>query len=100
MSRATAPHPAAATRAPAPVQVVVDDVHDLEQRVGDAARRAVACHRAVELVEPDVAEHDHAARAELIQRMDVALAAARRAAPGVQVRVGPHVRVPRPRGAP
>lgn len=95
MSPARAPRPPS----PAPVQVVVEDVDDLEERVGDAARTAWARHRAVELVEPFVEECDHAARAELIRRMDAALAVARRAAPGVEIRVGAHVDVPRPRGA-
>jgi hypothetical protein len=96
MSPATTPRPPS----PMPVQVVVEDVPDLEERVTDAAQRARACHRPVELVEPFVAECDHAARAELIRRMDAALSVARRAAPGVEVRVGAHVDVPRPRGAP
>jgi len=78
---------------------VVEDVPDLEQRVSEAARIARARRRAVELVEPFVEECDHAARAGLIRRMDAALAVARRAAPGVEVRVGAHVGVPRPRGA-
>lgn len=94
MEHAPAPH------TPASVQVVVENVRDLEQRVSDAAQRARACHRAVELVEPFVDECDHAARAELIRRMDTALAVARRAAPGVEIRVGAHVGVPRPRAAP
>jgi hypothetical protein len=96
MCPATAPRPPS----PTPVQVVVEDVPDLDERVRDAARQARARHRPVELVEPFVAECDHAARAELIRRMDAALDVARRAAPGVEVRVGPHVGVPRPRGAP
>lgn len=96
MCPARAPRPAS----PATVQVVVDDVHGLEERVGEAAQRARACHRAVELVEPYVEECDHAARAELSRRMDTALTVARRAAPGVEIRVGAHVGVPRPRGAP
>jgi hypothetical protein len=95
-------YPARAPRPPSPepVQVVVEDVDDLEERVSDAARRAWACHRAVELVEPFVEECDHAARADLIRRMDTALAVARRSAPGVEVRVGAHVDLPRQRGAP
>jgi hypothetical protein len=96
MSPATDPRPPS----PATVPVVVDDVHDLEERVSEAARLARACHRAVELVEPYVEECDHAARAELSRRMDAALAVVRRVAPGVEVRVGAHVGVPRPRGAP
>jgi hypothetical protein len=94
MRPARAPRPPA----PAPVQVVVEDVDDLEERVSEAAQKARACHRAVELVEPYVEECDHAARAELIRRMDTALEVARRAAPGVEVRVGARVDVPRPRG--
>lgn len=93
MSPATAPRP------PAPVQVVVDDVPDLDERVSEAAQRALECHRAVELVEPFVDERDHAARAELSRRMDIALTVARRSAPGVEIRVGAHLGVPRPRGA-
>lgn len=95
MSPATTPRPPS----PATVQVVVEDVRDLEERVSEAARRARDCHRAVELLEPYVEECDHAARAELSRRMDTALTVARRAAPGVEVRVGAHVGVPRPRGA-
>ncbi|WP_224274742.1 hypothetical protein [Nocardioides lacusdianchii] len=83
--------------APATVRVVVEDVCDLEERVSAAARRARECHRAVELVEPFVAECDHAGRAGLIRRMDVALAVARRAAPGVEIRVGGAIELPRPR---
>ena len=45
--------------APPTVRVVVEDVCDLEERVSAAARRARECHRAVELVEPFVAECDH-----------------------------------------
>lgn len=96
MSPTTAPRPPSS----APVRVVVEDAHDLEERISEAAQRALARHRAVELVEPYVEECDHAARAELIRRMDAALAVARRAAPGVEIRVGAHVDVPRPRGAP
>jgi hypothetical protein len=95
MSPAPAPRPPS----PATVQVVVEDVRDLEERVSEAAQRALACHRAVELLEPYVEECDHAARAELSRRMDIALAVARRVAPGVEIRVGAHVGVPRPRGA-
>ena len=95
MRPARAPRPPS----PAPVQVVVEAVPDLEERVSEAAQRARAGHRAVELVEPYVEECDHAARAELSRRMDIALAVARRVAPGVEIRVGAHVGVPRPRGA-
>lgn len=92
------PAPAPRPPTPAPVQVVVEDVPDLDERVRDAARTARSHHRAVELLEPFVDECDHAARAELIRRMDAALEVARRSAPGVTIRVGPHVGVPRPRG--
>ena len=84
---------------PDPVRVVIEDVPDLEDRVRDAARRAHDSDRAVELVEPVVAESDHAARALMIRRMDEALAVARRAAPGVEIRVGLPVTLPRPRDA-
>ena len=56
--------------------------------------------RAMELVEPVVAEIDHAARAQMIRRMDEALAVARLAAPGLEIRVGVPIELPRPRGAP
>ena len=91
---------APAPRPPTPVRVVVEDVADLDDRVVEAARRARACDRAVELVQPFVAECDHAERAALIRRMDAALAVARRAAPGVEIRVGARPEVPRPRGTP
>ncbi len=84
---------------PDPVRVVIEDVPDLEDRVRDAARRAHDSDRAVELVEPVVAESDHAARALMIRHMDEALAVARRAAPGVEIRVGLPVTLPRPRDA-
>lgn len=87
-------------RPPDRVRVVVEDVPDLEERIAEAARRARESGRAVELVEADVGEHDHAARAGMIQRMDEALATARRAAPGVDVRVGVPIELPRPRPAP
>lgn len=85
---------------PDPVRVVVEDVPDLEDRVRDAARRAQESDRAVELVEPVVADSDHEARALMIRRMDEALAVARRAAPGVEIRVGLPIALPRPRDAP
>ena len=79
---------------------MVEDVPELEGRVRDAARRAHESDRAVELVEPFVAGSDHAAKARMIRRMDEALTFARRAAPGVEIRVGVPVDLPRPRGAP
>ena len=94
MSHAPAPRP------PDPVRVVVEDVPELEERVRAAARRAHESARAVELVEPAVAEDDHAARARMIRRMDEALAVARRAAPGVEIRVGGPIELPRPRDMP
>jgi hypothetical protein len=78
---------------------VVEDVPDLDARVSEAARRAKRLGRAVELVQKGVPEGDHAARACLIRRMDEALATARHAAPGVDVRVGGPIELPRPRGA-
>ena len=83
---------------PDPVRVVIEDVPDLEDRVREAARRAHESDRALEFVEPIVAESDHAARALMIRHMDEALAVARRAAPGVEIRVGAPVALPRPRG--
>lgn len=91
---------APAHRPPDPVRVVVEDVPELEDRVRDAARRAQRSERAVELVEPVVAEDDHAAKALAIRRMDEALAVARRAAPGVEIRVGTPIALPRPRPTP
>lgn len=84
---------------PDPIRVVIEDVPDLEARVSEAARRAHESDRAVELVEPVLAASDHAARALMIRRMDEALVVARRAAPGVEVRVGPPITPPRPRDA-
>lgn len=92
-------HPPA-PRPPDAVRVVVEDVPELEQRVREAAARAHATHRAVELVEPVVPEGDHPARARMIRCMDEALAAARDAAPGVDVRVGVPIELPRPRSSP
>lgn len=91
---------APAPRPPTPVRVVVEDVADLDDRVVEAARRARACDRAVELVQPYVPECDHEARAALIRRMDAALEVARHAAPGVEIRVGERAELPRPRRAP
>lgn len=92
-------HPPAHSRSE-PVRVVIEEVPDLEERVRAAARRAHESDRAVELVELIVAHNDHAARALTIQLMDEALAVARRAAPGVEIRVGVPVTIPRPRGTP
>jgi len=91
MSHVPAPRP------PDPVRVVVEDVPAIEERVKEAAQRAHESHAAIELVEPFVAESDHAARARMIRRMDAALAVARRAAPGVEIRVGVAIELPRPR---
>ena len=90
---------APAPRPPDPVRVVVEDVPEIEDRVRAAVLRAHESDRAVELVEPVVAERDHAARAQMIRRMDEALALARRAGPGVEIRVGVPIELPRPRGA-
>jgi hypothetical protein len=87
-------------RPPETVRVVVDDGPELEERVREAARRARATGRSVELVEAAVGEHDHEARARMIRHMDTALWAARHAAPGVCVRVGGPIELPRPREAP
>jgi hypothetical protein len=80
-----------------PVRVVVEDEPGLEDRVRQAACRARESDRAVELVEAVVAASDHAARARLIRCMDEALEVARRAAPGVDIRVGSPIELPRPR---
>ncbi|MCP3423046.1 hypothetical protein [Nocardioides pinisoli] len=93
MPYAPAPSP------PDPVRVLVEDVPDLAERVRVAARRARASARAVELVEPTVPACDHEERARVIRRMDEALDVARRAAPGLQIRVGSPVEPPRPRRA-
>ena len=90
------PH-ARAPRPPDCVRVVVDDVPELDDLVREAARRALHSDRAIELVEPAVPEADHAARARMIRLMDEALEVARREAPGVQVRVGNPIELPRPR---
>jgi len=87
-------------RPPDTVRVVVEDVPDIEERVHRAARRAHETHRAVELVPARVVEGDHAARARMSRCMDEALAAARRASPGVDIRVGVPIELPRPRNAP
>ena len=88
---------APAPRPPDCVRVVVDDVPELDDLVREAARRALLSDRAVELVEPAVPESDHAARARMIRLMDEALEVARREAPGVQIRVGNPIELPRPR---
>lgn len=99
MPHAPAPH-APAPRPPDPVRVLVEDVPDLAERVRAAARRARASARAVELVEPFVPPCDHAARAGVIRRMDEALDVARRTAPGLEIRVGGPIELPRPRRTP
>lgn len=96
MTHAPAPGPPAPHR-PSCVRVVVDDVPELDDLVREAARRAQLSDRAIELVEPAVPESDHAARARMIRLMDEALEVARREAPGVQVRVGNPIELPRPR---
>ena len=88
---------APAAHRPDPVRVVVEDVPELDDLVREAARRALGSDRAVELVEPAVAACDHAARARMIRLMDEALEVARLAAPGVLVRVGSPIELPRPR---
>ena len=93
------PH-APAPRPPDPVRVLVEDVPDLAERVRVAARQARASARAFELVETAVPECDHAERARVIRRMDEALDVARRAAPGLEIRVGGPIELPRPRHTP
>lgn len=87
-------------RPPDTVRVVVEDVPDLEERVRTAARRARETDRSVELVQAGVDTDDHAARARLIRCMDEALATARRAAPGLDIRVGAPIDIPHPRARP
>jgi len=53
----------------------------------------------VELVDPGVAEDDHAAKARMLRLLDEALEVARLSEPGVTVRVGGPIELPRPRGA-
>lgn len=90
------PH-ATAARPSDPVRVLVEDVPELEEHLLDAARRARETARALELVEPEVAEDDHAARARLCRLMDAALEVVRSATPGIEVRVAVAIDVPRPR---
>lgn len=90
----------APSRQPHVVRVVVDDVPELDDLVEEAARRALESDRALELVEAAVPASDHAARARLIRCMDEALDVARRTAPGVSVRVGAAIELPRPRHSP
>ena len=87
----------APARQPHAVRVVVDDVPELDDLVEEAALRALESDRVLELVEGAVPESDHAARARLIRCMDEALGVARRTAPGVLVRVGGAIELPRPR---
>jgi hypothetical protein len=88
---------APAPRSPEPVRVVVEDVPELEEQVRRAARRAHESDRAVELVAPETTGNDPEAWARLCRRMDHALEVARRAAPGVAVRVDAPIHVPEPR---
>ena len=91
------------TPAPRPfdsVRVVVEDVPELDDMVREAAHRALESDRALELVESAVPPRDHAARARVIRCMDEALDVARRTAPGVRVRVGAPIELPRPRHSP
>ena len=92
MDRAAPAHPTDAVR------VVVDDVPELDEVVRQAACRALALDCALELVESPTGGDDHAARARVIRCMDEALDVARRAAPGVPVRVGAPIELPRARG--
>lgn len=85
-----------ATRPPDTIRVV-EDVPELGQRVSEAAGRARQSGRAVEFVQTGVPEGDHEARASVIRCMDEALATARRVAPGVDVRIGSPIELPRPR---
>lgn len=84
-------------RPPDTVRVVVEDVPDIEERVRTAARRAREVRLSLELVQRGVATDDHEARACLIRRMDEALAIARQAAPGVDIRVGVPIEQRHPR---
>ena len=79
------------------VRVVVEDVPELAERVREAARRAREHECAVELVDPGAAENDHAAKARMLRLLDEALEVARLSEPGVQVRVGVPIELPRPR---
>ena len=79
------------------VRVVVEDVPELDDLVQEAAHRALESGRPLELVEAAVPLRDHAGRARVIRCMDEALDVARRAAPGVPVRVGAPIELPRPR---
>ena len=82
------------------VRVVVEDVPELDDMVREAAHRALESDRALELVGSAVPPRDHAARARVIRCMDEALDVARRTAPGVRVRVGSPIELPRPRHSP
>lgn len=88
---------APAPRPPDTVRVVVEDEPGTLDRVREAALRAQASDRALELVEPAVPTCDHAARARMIRHLDEALDVARRAAPGLSVRVGAPIELPTPR---
>ena len=84
---------------PDAVRVVVQDVPELADRVREATRRARKHDCAVELVDPGVAEDDHAGKARMLRLLDEALEVARLCEPGVTVRVGAPIELPRPRGA-
>jgi hypothetical protein len=70
------------------LRVLVDDVHQINELVAAAARHAQHLGVPLELVEPRVDAEDHETRASLIRLMDDAVALARRAAPGLHVRIG------------
>lgn len=89
---------APAVQPPHVVRVVVEDVPGLADRVREAARRAREHDCAVELVDPGVAENDHAAKARMLRLMDEAVEVARLSEPGVQIRLGVPIELPRPRG--
>jgi hypothetical protein len=77
-----------AQRSAEALRVLVDDVVTIDELVASAARHAQYQGVPLELVGPWVDAEDHETRAELIRLMDQAVALARRAAPGVQVRIG------------
>jgi len=70
------------------VRIIVDNVNELDQVVAAAARYAHHLGVPLELVEPSTASVSHAARAHAIALIDQALLVARRAAPGLDIRIG------------